>query len=152
MNIIRDLWLCDDCISPAANGDFTGLGHHYSEDEAAHRMEVIERGLDDLPGLVPDEGDDQMECRECGHIQDRDSFLIRVEREGTDEEESFRVCPVCHSLDTKARESGIDSFSWSRCDCCDSRFGGSRMRFAQLIRESDPYQLTLPFLAEQEPT
>ena len=33
MMIVRDeLWLCDDCMIAAVNGDFTGLDYHYGKD------------------------------------------------------------------------------------------------------------------------
>lgn len=49
-----NLWLCDDCLFAAVNGDFTGLDYHYSEPEATERMKTIEAGLEELgPHLVP---------------------------------------------------------------------------------------------------
>ena len=54
MVIVRDeLWLCDDCMIAAVNGDFTGLDYHYGKD-ADKRQADIERGLEKLgPHLVP---------------------------------------------------------------------------------------------------
>lgn len=56
MRIERDnLWLCEDCLHVAVNGDATGLDYHYKPDEAARRLGEITRGLQSLgPHLVPD--------------------------------------------------------------------------------------------------
>ena len=136
MQIIRDIWLCSDCCSAAANGDFTGLDYHYDEPEATQRMNEIEAGLDALPGLVPDCSDEpERRCCECDHTGPEGDFEASFENPDTDEEEEFRRCPKCNSYDTEARGSGEAEFSWSDCDCCGSSLGGSRFRFAQLIQE-----------------
>lgn len=56
MRIVRDdLWLCQDCLFAAVNGDVTGLDAHYSKDDADRRLKEIEAGLEKLgPCLVPD--------------------------------------------------------------------------------------------------
>ena len=135
MKIIRDLWLCEDCAQIALNGDASSLDYYYEPDEADRRLLEIEAGLEALPGLVPDDRDDEMECRECGHISEEGDFLSVVENEGTDDEGSFRSCPACHSYDTEPRDSGTEEFSLHECDCCGTDLAGRRMRFAQLIKE-----------------
>jgi len=135
VKIIKDLWLCTDCVQIAVNDDASGLDYYYEPDEAARRLREIEAGLEALPGLTPDDQDGQMECRECGHISEEGDFLTVVENEGTDDEESFRSCPACHSYDTEPRDSGTEEFSRRECDCCGTDLAGSRMRFAQLIEE-----------------
>jgi hypothetical protein len=49
MQVVRDnLWLCDDCLFAAVNGDVTGI-------EAEDRVAVVWSGLESLgPDLVPD--------------------------------------------------------------------------------------------------
>jgi len=56
MIVVRDdVWLCEDCLFVAVNGDASGLDYHYGEEEAAKRLAAIEAGLDKLgPHLVPD--------------------------------------------------------------------------------------------------
>ena len=49
-----DLWLCEDCLSPVVNGDFTALDYHYSEPKASLRMEEISAGMERLSFLVAD--------------------------------------------------------------------------------------------------
>lgn len=136
MNIIWDIWLCVDCEVIAETGDATSLDYYYEPDEAERRLREIEAGLEALPGLVSDntEYQAQMECRECGHIDDEKHFVPRVVVEDG-EEEFFRECPKCNSYDTEFRDSGRDEFSRRECDCCGSDLAGSRARFAQLIQE-----------------
>lgn len=56
MRVVRDdLWLCDDCLMVAVNGDASSLDYHYGPEEAAAKLRTIEKGLDRLgPHLVPD--------------------------------------------------------------------------------------------------
>jgi hypothetical protein len=67
-----DLWLCDDCLLAAANGDFTGLDYHYQGKEADRRLKAIKEGLKNLgPHLVSDfdsesgEGIEEFSRSEC---------------------------------------------------------------------------------------
>ena len=139
MRIIRDIWVCQDCVQAAVNGDLSGLDYAYDEKEAARREQEICAGLEALPGLVSDfGGEDQRECRECGYIHIAAQF--KEVREYTDEhgefyEEVFYECPECHSFDTRERDRGEDEFSRSECDCCGDHLAGSRYRMAQLLPE-----------------
>ncbi len=56
MKIVQDdLWLCDDCVMYAVNGDLTGIDYSYSGDEAEKRAKQVVRGVNALgPHLVPD--------------------------------------------------------------------------------------------------
>lgn len=56
MKILQDdLWLCDDCVMYAVNGDLTGIDYSYSGDEADERAKEVVRGVNSLgPHLVPD--------------------------------------------------------------------------------------------------
>lgn len=50
-----DLWLCQDCMIAAVNGDFTGLDFSQGKEAADARMATIITGLERLgPHLVPD--------------------------------------------------------------------------------------------------
>lgn len=127
--IQRDLWLCEDCVPVAVNGEYSHLDYHYDEEEAAQRVVEIDNGLRALPGLVPDDGDDECECRSCGHCGGTDDFKIIINFE---DEYDGRLCPDCGSDDTQSRDSGQEEFSRRECDCCGSNLAGTRMRFAQL--------------------
>lgn len=137
IRVIRDIWLCQDCTQVAVNGDYSGLDY-YDQAEAEIRKKEIDAGLKHLPGLVPDDGDEQAECRACGWIGDQDSpeRLTILDEDG--EEVETETCPDCGEEDSiRHRDSGNDEFSWADCDCCGSGLGGSRTRFAQLITETE---------------
>lgn len=54
MRVKRYVWLCEDCLHPAVNGDSTALDFHYSKAEAEDLDRRITRGLRKLgPHLVP---------------------------------------------------------------------------------------------------
>jgi len=136
MNIIRDIWLCSDCMPVAVNGDYDHLDYHYSEREANQLMKVINHGLAQLPGLVPDfggEDPEHHECRDCGFKADFLDFKLV----GDDPDYMYRVCPECDSDDVRAAmfDNGEEEFSRRDCDCCGTHLAGSRFRFAQLINE-----------------
>ncbi len=122
---LENLWLCQDCVQAAVNGDFTGLDYSYEEDEAEDRMREIESGLETLgPNLVIDfdENNTWHQCDDCNH-----RFI--------DEAEST-ACHECGSEDVSVREPGYLKFSWIECDCCGSDLGGSRYRFATLTDDN----------------
>lgn len=56
MRVVRDdLWLCQDCLFAAVNGDFSGLDGTYSKEASERRYQEIVAGLKKLgPHLVPD--------------------------------------------------------------------------------------------------
>lgn len=139
MKVIRDIWICGDCLQVAVNGDYSGLDYSYSEEEAKAVALNIDKGLESLPGLVPDfGGEDQRECRECGHTAAESDFeLVKTNPDPDDPsyEEQERECPECHSYDTRERDSGEDEFSRSECDCCGSALAGARYRMAQIVYE-----------------
>lgn len=56
MKIVQDdLWLCDDCVMYAVNGDLTGIDYFYSGDKADKRAKEVVQGVNALgPHLVPD--------------------------------------------------------------------------------------------------
>lgn len=132
MRVIRDIWVCGECLQAAVNGDLSSLDYHYNEKEAKRREQEICAGLEALPGLCADDGDDQLECRDCGYIHSRDHFIpFETEYEGEISKEY--QCPECHSIETRQRESGHDEFSRSDCDCCGTDLAGDRYRMAQLL-------------------
>ena len=63
---IENLAFCTDCTMVAANGDYTGLDYHYSEDEAEKREQEITAGLTALGSHV---------CYDCR--QEPDEFSTR---------------------------------------------------------------------------
>jgi hypothetical protein len=73
MKILQDdLWLCDDCVMYAVNGDLTGIDYSYSGDEADERAKEVVRGVNSLgKNLVPDfdsetgEGIEEFSRRSC---------------------------------------------------------------------------------------
>lgn len=73
MKVVQDdLWLCDDCMLYAVNGDLTGIDYSYSGDEAEKRAKQVVRGVNSLgPHLVPDfdsetgEGMNEFMSRAC---------------------------------------------------------------------------------------
>lgn len=72
MSIIDDdVQLCEDCVIPAVNGDFTALDYHYTASEADERMAAITAGMDRLGCIVPwsnedGEGEeDEFSSRDC---------------------------------------------------------------------------------------
>lgn len=136
MEIIRDIWVCQDCYLLANTGDATFLDYGLSEKAADARLSEIESALETLHDLVDDSTEEyQRLCAECGYGHSAENFPMVVVDEGTDDEETFHQCPSCKSLDTNMRDRGYDEFSWSSCDCCGSTLGGSRHRMAQLVYE-----------------
>lgn len=130
MEIIRDIWLCSDCMPVAVNGDYSHLDYAYEPKAAERLAREIDAGLDALPGLVPDFGSDDLECDDCGytHFASRFRYIDYPEHRQ-------HICPQCESEEISERESGEEEFSWRDCDCCGTDLGGSRFRFAQLIRD-----------------
>jgi hypothetical protein len=129
MEVIRDIWLCDECCIASVNDDYSGLDYYLSEAQAGHRMKVIKACLANLPGLVPDDADDEMECRDCGHIAVAGSFNHVAETEDND---AYHMCRKCDGDDVRARDSGRCEYLTYDCDCCGNTLGGSRTRFAQI--------------------
>lgn len=68
MRTIYNLKICEDCVQPAVNDDWSSLDYHYSPEEADKRMFEIQAGLDRLgPGLCwdSDQEDDEFSTRQC---------------------------------------------------------------------------------------
>lgn len=134
MEIIRDIWLCGDCLPVAVNGDYSHLDYTYEGQKAARVAKIIDDGLARLPGLVPDfTSETERVCSECGHIGPSDTFPDDTE---PDEDFSYQCCPKCKSWDTSERDSGELEFSRIECDCCGDDLAGGRFRFAQLVKEA----------------
>ena len=55
MRVKRYVWLCEDCLQPAVNDEWSSLDYHYTDEkECAALVKRIERGLRKLgPHLVP---------------------------------------------------------------------------------------------------
>ena len=133
MKIVRGLWLCSDCCVAAVNDDYSGLDYYLSEAAATRRMDLIQRELAKLPGLVPDFSDGlQYECLDCGFTHDAIHFKWE---DPIGDGDYVRACGECSSLEVRERESGEEEFSHRDCDCCGDDLAGSRFRFAQLIEE-----------------
>lgn len=73
MIVVRDdLWLCEDCMIFAVNGDLSGIDYHYSGEEAEKRAKEVTDGVAKFgPHLVPDfdsetgKGCDEFSWRGC---------------------------------------------------------------------------------------
>src|SRR5208282_5634134 len=72
MEVVQDnLWLCDDCLFAAVNGDYSGLDMYYNHEDAEKRMQEIQAGLKELGWLTPDfdsetgDGIDSFSSRHC---------------------------------------------------------------------------------------
>ena len=132
IDIVRDIWLCDDCTMVAANGE-----HH--PDDSAERETEIEVGLSRLPHLMSDDYEnEQAECSYCGWHGDSDE-LVDVYTDPEYPDWTEKGCPQCKSPDDiSKRDNGRNEFSFSECDCCGSTLGGGRTRFAQLIFGEEP--------------
>ena len=116
MKIVRsDLWLCQDCMIYAVNGDLP-------PDTGIARDMAIEDGVEALgPHLVPDfYSEDQAECKLCGWIG---------HKQPTD------ICPQCHKDGLVDRDTGEHEFSRMTCDACGTHLAGARFRFAVLGEE-----------------
>jgi hypothetical protein len=89
MRVIRDLWLCEDCMIAAVNDDYGGIDFSFGvgTPENAARCAEVRKGLE-------------------------------------------RLGP--HLAYNSDENEGRLEFSWRECDCCRSRLGGSRERFAIL--------------------
>ncbi len=49
MEVVNDnIWLCEDCVQPAVNDDYSSLDYHYSPSEADRKMKRIKEGLERL--------------------------------------------------------------------------------------------------------
>lgn len=134
MKIIRDIWLCSDCMPVAVNGDYSHLDYSYEPRAATRLMHEINAGLAALPGLVPDfggEDPEKYECRSCGFEGQSWDFPF------FDGSSSARVCPECDDdwVRPVVFDNGEEEFSRRECDCCGTDLGGSRFRFAQLVEE-----------------
>lgn len=130
-----ELWVCCDCMTLQETGDATSFDYHYSESEAASRIEECEAGWAALrkQGEVFNDctNEDQLVCIDCDHIcGDDDPERIYVE----EWDENQTVCPNCQEFDSmRDREHGEDEFSRSECDCCGSSLAGSRHRYALFV-------------------
>ena len=71
MRVVRDdLWLCQDCMMFAVNGDLSGIDYHYSGEEADKRAKEVTDGVAKLgPHLVSADGEREFSacrCDACG--------------------------------------------------------------------------------------
>lgn len=131
-----ELWLCDDCTIAHANGDYPDYG---TDKENEQRAREIDAGFEALArdGTVAmddhDPSEEWLECPTCGHVcRKEDAEPLLDEDDG-----QVYLCPKCDSDEQMCeRDDGRDEFSWAECDCCGSRLGGSRTRFA-LIPNKD---------------
>ncbi len=73
MRIVKDdLWLCQDCVIYAVNGDLTGVDYYLSGDAAKRRCLDIEAGVERFgANLVPNydsesgEGIEEFSLKQC---------------------------------------------------------------------------------------
>lgn len=120
-------WFCTDCHYMEQTGETLAD----TEPERESEVDSCLRGLHGQYYVFPDTSDEpQMECRDCFHIGRRVDFTEVV----VDEYETNYLCPECNSDYTERRGNGEDEFSWSECDCCGTRLGGSRYRYALFPR------------------
>lgn len=131
MKVVQsDIWLCDDCLSPAVNDDYTGLDYHYNEPEASRRMREIENGLNALgPNLVPNWHDEDMDA--CD-VFPREAWVAAVVAGETDKSHEDWAD---RQMEHEGR--GYEEFSRRDCDCCRSTLAGSRHRFAILGEDNE---------------
>lgn len=43
-----EIWVCEDCLFPLVNGDFSSLDYHYTVEEANKRSDEIVAGMKSL--------------------------------------------------------------------------------------------------------
>ena len=125
--LATDLWVCEDCLHPLVNGDFTGLDHYYDRADADSRMAEIVKGIEACAGYEggswvsqgPTKGEHAPICNWC-------------DGKGTDED--GEECRTCFGKGRKEEADDADTreFSLSSCDCCGTRRAGARHRFAIL--------------------
>ncbi|UCV26746.1 hypothetical protein [Ferribacterium limneticum] len=130
--IAEDIWLCQDCLMVAVNGDYTGLDYYLTPEQAARRVKEIDAGLAKLPHLVPDFNldEEEWECLDCGKRAKLIDCPLRPDPDG--DGGLVHSCPDCAFTELRRREEGFKEFSWNHCGCCGSHDAGSRHRFAQL--------------------
>lgn len=113
LTIIHDLWVCSECIMAIANGE------HSSPEHDARFRAGCER---EAPyHWVPEGPHTGKHAPTCGACED-----------GTDDYEDDGKCRKCGGTGRIDEDECADvrDFSWSECDCCESRLGGSRHRCA----------------------
>lgn len=132
MNKWIELWVCDDCMLIRETDCVDDL----SERREAEIRACLHALEEDGSSLANDSGEwgDQLECRECGFIHQKDKF-DSIEQDSEEGPYVVDICPQCHSDDVKVLEGGYDEFSWRDCDCCGSSLGGSRHRYALFPKE-----------------
>ena len=130
--IAEDIWLCQDCLMVAVNGDYTSLDYYLPAKQAEIKAKEIDAGLALLPGLVPDFdlNEDWWECLDCGLRNRIEDCPVVPDPDG--DGGAVHSCSRCQSLELRRRDEGYAEFSWDTCGCCGSNDGGSRHRFAQL--------------------
>jgi len=119
VDIIRDVWVCSDCIMAIANGE-----HSSPEHDAAFAAGCKREAPYVFTPDGPATGRHAPECEACDGT-------------GVDDGRDDGVCRKCEGAGKvdEHEEADQQPFSWSECDCCGSQLGGSRHRCA-LIRSS----------------
>ena len=123
MKIIRDgLWLCQDCMIIAVNGDYTGLDYSYGSRWKC--LTCAREGTGRAPGGCPS----CLSEHDANHGPHSCADLRMAEINAGFE----RLGPHLVSDWDSETDEGIHEFSWGRCDCCNTHLGGSRHRFSIL--------------------
>lgn len=104
------LLFCSCCLFAAVNGDPCDCKKHSRA--CGPRLQSTGQCIGDCPE----------------HSPDVDQGLERLAHGG---------CQVVPDFDSDTGE-GVEEFSWAPCDCCQTRLGGSRHRFATLHETPGP--------------
>jgi len=119
-DVIRDLWVCVDCLMFHANGDLP--------DDPEAEAAIIAGCEREAPYVWTCDGPNTVDCG--GGIE-----CVRCDGTGeidTDDSDEPSACPDCDGggrVD-EPEDADTQEFSWSECDCCQSTLGGSRHRMA----------------------
>lgn len=128
-----EISVCCDCLTLRESDDLSSFDYCYSEPEATARVAECAAGWEALDAqgrvfLDTHEDGEFKRCCECHHVVLASDITTTFDPEADEEVDE---CPHCNALDSFVdRDSGIDEFSWSTCDCCGSVLGGSRTRYA----------------------
>lgn len=75
-------------------------------------------------------------CVECMFFEVNGELPEDEDRAQEIEEGFDRLGEVSSNFgSSESEEGGYRSFSWARCDCCQTPFGGSRYRYALWLEE-----------------